>query len=626
MGGTARFEMDGVRDEKEWFGATRLPYTNQDLRASGNVWLAISKGKNFAGLTTHTLHVFLEDIPIDKRAGVIFPDAGGILRIYIDNDRFTDLSSGFESTDRYYEFNIITGEKSGVYRGNNAANTDWKKLGSSFFELKLGGCKNDPKDQASNTMLRCSAELTLPLSLSVDIRPAPDLEPGFGFGVQPVQNQGGLPEDISLVDNPNLQTGEVRRRRRLQSVLLGRPQGFKLKMMSFNVRRFYSDSLKGDFKKVTPEKIGQFLDEQGADIIAIQEGWDSVQVKAILTKLNTLRKARKVKEMKIYGPVDFNRAFHLAVQETTGGIFTGETSGETHGGLWIFSPLESARQDGHVFTPGEACRGEDCFKGKGVQWVRLLLNPPTLTNTACRQTVTLGDRTFEIPAQCPLPPSGDHYIDIFNTHMQASGTTLCSDSALGALAANTVLTLGLALLGQGAGLSAAASILLNTAQLDWKEPDPRPTFRYGRWINNGDLILNQDHIGQECENNISVSFPKDSCTHNWVVSSLQNTAEDIAQTGGTQLLEIDSKSCSSNDKVNVLANGDMPYVHMVWDWGGLGLMTFYGAPSNTRWKNDWILFDNATIGRCTRSATPNLCLDTAITELPPGQQHAGAQP
>ncbi len=877
VGGTTRFVVDGVRGEKEWFGATRLPYTNRDLKANGNVWLAISKGRNSIGLTTHALHVFLEDIPIDKRlqtslTGGISPDAGGLLRVYVDNDRFTDPSLGFESADRYYEFNIITGDKSGVYRGNSAAGTDWKKLSSFPYELKLGGCKNDPKDLASNQILRCSAELTLPLSLSVDVRPAPDLEAGFGFGVQPVQNLGGLPEDIDRQDLPHQQTKEVIRRRRLQTVLLGRPQGFKLKMMSFNIRRFYSDSLKGKFKKVTPEKIGQFLDEQGADIIAIQEGWDSVQVKAILTKLNTLRKARKVPEMKAYGPLDFDRAFHLAVQETTGGIFAGETSGETHGGLWIFSPLESVRDDGHVFTPGEACRGEDCFKGKGVQWVRLLLNPPTLTNTICRQTVTVGDVSQEISAKCPLPPSGDHYIDIFNTHMQASGTTLCTDSALSALAINSVLTAGFALIGQGGGLAAAVQVLFNAAQLDWncytktdaevraqqfqeintfieqvtalqkdrpavimgdfnadgkqlegeyvtlierlrvgpvmpqnkktppsdiitpwesaydweikhgdivrqhpqynnpdaaknsnndplrgqdltgtfiledtyvenivsnadwmgnymgnerydyvvvrppsppdatefkapawlmatnpdgaldsptdgiwsspwpglsgqdsfadppsklsdhkpvvanlemvplrylsnyhptwkhswefraasanltgvddcwKEPDPRPTFRYGRWINNGDLILNQDHIGQECENNISVSFPKDGCTHNWVVSSLQNIAEDVVQTGGTQLLEIDSKSCGPNDKVNVLANGDMPYVNVGWNWGGLGLMTFYGSPSNTRWKNDWILFDNATVGRCTRSETPNLCLDTAIAELPPGQQ------
>jgi hypothetical protein len=64
----------------------------------------------------------------------------------------------------------------------------------------------------------------------------------------------------------------------------------------------------------------------------------------------------------------------------------------------------------------------------------------------------------------------------------------------------------------------------------------------------------------------------------------------------------------------------MPFVLMGWNWEGLGMMLFQGAPSNAKWKNDWILFDNATISRCTRSDSPNLCLDTTIAELPPGQQ------
>jgi hypothetical protein len=741
---------------------------------------------------------------------------------------------------------------------------------STNFELKTGGCVNKPEDESKNQVLRCSAELALPLLLTDALPPSPDLEPGFGLGVQAVKNGGGFPEELTTSDLPNQSTGEIRFRRRLQTILLGRPEGFNLRMMSFNIHRFYGNNLNGPFAKVSTQDIGNFLHEKGADIIAIQEGWDEAQVKSILAALNLRRKAEGKSVMMAHGPGDFEQSWHWAITGFTGSFLAGEDPYATHGGLWIFSPFESAQVDHHIFTPTEACRGDDCFKAKGVQWVRLLLNTPNTTNTFCRQTVNWASTQVEIPARCPLPPSGDHYIDVFNTHLQAENPPLCKfqeyskkffDYFLGQLNnhlvgaaeeaydafgvlgendwncftrtnagvrtqqlqemnafiekvtatkkdrpvvimgdfnldgkdltgeyANLILQLGLGpiapqnqasppsdiispwqndhgwqvihgdvvrqhpeygkpnaakdpngndLPGQALtgtfitgekhddrivsnaawignymgnerydyilvrppmppdspelkapawivatnpddqpdsvaddiwsspwpGLSGNGSfdgppsrlsdhkpvianlefvplsylsnyhptwkhywefrvVSANLLGIDdcYKEPDPRPTIHSGRALQDGSQVWNKAHIGYECSDNISASYPKDSCTSNWVASMNQDPAVDVNHAGGADIWEIDDSLCVSDDLVKVLDNGETPFTNVVWDFNGFGLMMFPSAPSLTRWKSDWILFDNAAISRCTRSASPNMCLQTTTKELPPGKQ------
>ena len=79
----------------------------------------------------------------------------------------------------------------------------------------------------------------------------------------------------------------------------------------------------------------------------------------------------------------------------------------------------------HVFSK---CKGEDCFRAKGVQYARLLLNPPELDNLVCH-----GEFSPEGPghtgpaAACPPLGSGDQFIDIFNTHLQADDPQLCEN-------------------------------------------------------------------------------------------------------------------------------------------------------------------------------------------------------
>ena len=64
-------------------------------------------------------------------------------------------------------------------------------------------------------------------------------------------------------------------------------------------------------------------------------------------------------------------------------------SGSLRRGTWIFSHLKPASGT-HVYSGIKTCRGEDCLKAKGVQWVRFNLNPSTPENSACDATVVTG--------------------------------------------------------------------------------------------------------------------------------------------------------------------------------------------------------------------------------------------
>ncbi len=301
---TPRFNLDGKRDPTEWSGAFSLPYTNLSLFATGKIWLAVADHGS-ASNPRHVLHLFLEDIPIDNRPGTqIAPTAAAplnrhILRIYIDHDRFTGDDTHFKGNDRYFEFDIKDGTQKASFSSSSIAGSfTWSKISNNptGFKVKPGGCK---PDSSTPTVDRCNAELEVPLLLPDTLPPSPDLEPGFGFAIAGQVNKGGFPEDVTSIDPPVQGTNEIRLRRRLHTVLLSRPKGFPLKLMSFNIHRFKSSAFQGDFEKVDNDSIGKFLAEQNADVVAIQEGWDRDQVKTILDAANKYRLAKEPKAKNI---------------------------------------------------------------------------------------------------------------------------------------------------------------------------------------------------------------------------------------------------------------------------------------------------------------------------------------
>lgn len=193
--------------------------------------------------------------------------------------------------------------------------------------------------------------------------------------------------------------------------------------------------------------IGDFL--APFDVVALQEGWDDVQVKTILKYANLQRAALGKPPFDLHGPVDFNPSLSKAIEQTVG---TGalcawstvqpgaskegkcETSG-THSGLWVLTSLQLAMAGREVY---DKCKGEDCFRAKGVQWLRLLLNPPEIENHACHGELFDAQVT---QSSCEPLGSGDHFIDLFNTHLQASNPELC-ETLDGLDEVETLITVG----------------------------------------------------------------------------------------------------------------------------------------------------------------------------------------
>ncbi len=68
----------------------------------------------------------------------------------------------------------------------------------------------------------------------------------------------------------------------------------------------------------------------------------------------------------------------------------------------------------------DRCRGEDCLKPKGIQWARLRLRGQDAIPESC-----LADRAKD--GGCPPEATDEAYVDVFNTHLQATGPLLCND-------------------------------------------------------------------------------------------------------------------------------------------------------------------------------------------------------
>jgi endonuclease/exonuclease/phosphatase family metal-dependent hydrolase len=164
-----------------------------------------------------------------------------------------------------------------------------------------------------------------------------------------------------------------------------------------------------------------------ADVIALQEGWDKDRMeKDVLVAAANRRKQLGLEPFYVAGPPDVDGGlFKDALRDVAQAALGGDEG--SSGGVWTLSKYPIAQTDFHTYS-AHACKGEDCFKAKSVFWTRIMLNPPTPANTAC-----LSPSTLSRP-ECGAPPSGGDYVDVFNTHLNATGTTLCSDDAMRAKA------------------------------------------------------------------------------------------------------------------------------------------------------------------------------------------------
>ncbi len=315
------------------------------------------------------------------------------------------------------------------------------------MQFVVSGCADDPSTPA---VARCSAELSIPIHF-YDINVLPEsggkkLSPGIGFGIRAAGNTGAAPEFLTSYGTVGQLLGD---RASLPTLLFGPPPKqaqFPLKVMSWNLRLFESDGLRNPFQDINMQQYASIMATQ--DIVAIQEGWYRPYVQDVLDEVNKIRAAKSTGQhplppMHLLGPVDFSPSLSKAIEQSVGtfALCTAatfqknqdaecETSG-THGGLWIMTHLPLMKSDRMVFEEncpdGKACcKGEDCFRAKGVQYVRLGLTHVSLAKEQCHGEFGGGD---EQPAACKPLDSGDQFIDIFNAHLQSSNPTLCSSDA-----------------------------------------------------------------------------------------------------------------------------------------------------------------------------------------------------
>jgi len=455
-----RFALDGQWTPAEYAGGTELPYTNWQVKASGTIAIKVWRWKPWATPTAgavqfgsrNHLQVYLREIPFSAK------DKGEIC-IRLDNNRFTGATARATAEDRVYCVDMFTGANHKAYRpsawtGGNGSVSLWPI--QEPFAVHTNKCTPDPSTSA---VLRCSAELDVPLADSAFERPDPALDPGIGLAVvgmgRDAMPRGSMPEAITKDGGTSYASPWADRRKAL-TLLFGPPQGFAKRYMSWNIRRSSIGKPAGPFSAVDDADVGRFLagDRPGSDgpndIVAVQEGWNLEMMDRVLEAANGWRKSVDAEAFRAYGPVGFELSSFRKVVKAVAGAFIGDEG--TTGGLWVLSPLPAGGTSFHAF---KTCKGEDCFKAKGVQWVRLMLNPPSPQNT--------DNKCLEAAHEsCAPPPSGGDYIDVFNVHMQASNTELCKyDNLRGDIAA------ALAALVVDPAVAPALLILKQLAEKDW---------------------------------------------------------------------------------------------------------------------------------------------------------------
>ncbi|MEJ7597840.1 MAG: endonuclease/exonuclease/phosphatase family protein [Kofleriaceae bacterium] len=433
---TAPWVIDGSRGSKEYAGAVTLPFMTDAVPAVGGprlqayakVYLQRVTLRPPLAIPQHFLYVFLEDIHVAMSGSTPLAN----INLTLDNDRFNSPDNNVHAEDRRYRMNLSTGTTVTIEQpSGSGSGTTWSAAPASNVLFAAGGCT-----VINVRAAKCKGELRIPLATTAVQRPASGLAPGVGVMVRTASLVGMSPDlPIAFYPSSDFQIS------RFQTVLFTRPRGFDLSITSWNVRRFESAFQSPAFDAVDPNDIGQFLALH--DIVAIQEGWDRVQVTKIFDAANLVRAGASLPPYNLYGPIDHQPA----MSEVTESIVEGFS--DTQGGLWVMSHLPLANKGSHVFS-SDSCRGEDCFKAKGVQWVRLMLQDPATFDPKCL-TAVLG---------CNKPPAGDDFIDVFNTHLQANDPLLCrTDSDWVAMKAGLIALLA-SLVDPGLAIQVAAMLEL----------------------------------------------------------------------------------------------------------------------------------------------------------------------
>ena len=400
---TSRWTVDGVRGPLEYAGSVSLPFTTDDtfspvgtarIGGTGTVHLQRVTLAPPMVAPRNYLFVFLENIHVRR----VPSGPQAVVNLYLDYERFNGADTFVHAEDRRFVVNLASGSTVTVQQPVGlGTGTTWTSSSATGILFSAGGCVT-----VTTSISRCSGELRIPLAASAIDLPAPGLAPGVGFMARAASVNGMAPELPLSRYAPSDFT-----RTDWQTVLFTRPRGFDLAIATWNVRRFESLFEASGFGDVDRADIGTFL--AGHDIVAIQEGWNRDHVTEIFTAANVKRAADGKPAFALYGPIDYEPQYSEVLATLV------DSASDTQGGLWVMTHLPIASK-GYKIYGQDTCRGEDCFKAKGVQWLRVMLQDEEDFEPKCRRS----------DLHCNKAPSGDDFVDVFNTHLQANEPLLCS--------------------------------------------------------------------------------------------------------------------------------------------------------------------------------------------------------
>lgn len=370
-------EIDGLQSQREYWGATELPLSAAQA-TDARIALAVDPNRE-------ELFIAIRDLlPVQDSL-----DHQETFRILLDFDRFADGPGALSAEDR-----VIYVSRAEGRAWMAAPSSATPQFSAEELEVE-SACASD----------RCFIEMNVPLPSLVS--PTDGSLPGFGFGVVAGDAHGyAQPAALRGADTD----GEFDRTL-LSTVLVGRAQGIPLSIMSWNVAHWGSEiewSLTGSpFSEHRLSDLAALIAPH--DIVALQEMWNEEDAHRLRDEVNARRAVEGAAPMELLGPVHGPNSIieHL----DTAGAF-----GEPHAGLFVLSRFPAVERGQTIFSE---CRGEDCLKPKGVQWVRLQIS-------AEEQPGCEGNERKPESA-CPIRDTGEMFLDVFNTHLQAANPSLCSD-------------------------------------------------------------------------------------------------------------------------------------------------------------------------------------------------------
>jgi hypothetical protein len=397
--GDVTWAIDGARGTTEYWGAVELPFPDVVRRdASARAFATVDGRRN--------LLLFFENVTLEP---------GRELGVHLDFDRWVSDPAILRSTDRRYVTHLETRATRVERPVTRGARTRWEP---SAMEPGFSSFSICP-DRADGVKV-CDVEMVISLPPSAFVAPGPNLLPGIGIAVMDTSASHGLPEEIASGvaarfngDSSRADLGTLDRSQYV-SLVFGRPEGTPFTFMSWNVARWgggvESMIAQAAFDEVSLETLADTM--WNHDIVAVQEMWERDDAVRLVELINERRTAAGLPAFHTPSPVVPPPSF---VQ-----TFGGHVLGDHQAGIFVFTHFPVIGEDQMLF---EHCRGEDCLKPKGAQWVRLALNAPSPSDVARCHKPRVG-------AGCPTVPTTEMYVDVFNTHMQARTPDLCEDGNL----------------------------------------------------------------------------------------------------------------------------------------------------------------------------------------------------